>query len=72
MEATYNEATIFWQRLRRELTLAIAEKEAFMKQGGVDKDDLDLSSEEEAGELDSDALPESEDESTTERRRFDG
>lgn len=69
MEETYNEATLYWQELRRELTRAIAEKEAFIREGGVEEEDLDMSSEDEDALSDSD-LFDSEDESTTARRRY--
>lgn len=69
MEESYNEAATFWQGLRRELTLAIAEKLEFLTQRGVQEDDLDLSSEDEALESDTDVLEDSDTESVTARRR---
>lgn len=47
MEETYNKAAAFWQGLKRELTMAIAEKAGFLRNAGIEEGDLDLSSEEE-------------------------
>ena len=71
MEDTYDEAAIFWQGLKRELALAVSEKMAFLKQQGVQEDDLDLSSEEEGLESESDVVEDSDTESVTARRRYD-
>ena len=71
MEETYDEAAIFWQGLKRELAQAVSEKMVFLKQQGVEEDDLDLSSEEEGLESESDLVEDSDTESVTARRRYD-
>lgn len=50
MEEVYNKAAAFWQGLKRELTKAIAEKAGFLRNAGIEEEDLDLSSEDEEGE----------------------
>lgn len=71
MEETYDEAAMFWQGLKRELALAVSEKMSFLKQQGVEEDDLDVSSEEEGLESESDVVEDSDTESVTARRRYD-
>lgn len=70
MEETYNEAAAYWMMLRRELLLAIAEKEKFMNEWGLGTEDLDVSSEDETRSLDSDLDSDARTGSANERNRL--
>ena len=69
MEETYNEAAAFWQLLKRELARALSEKAGFLKRTTM-QEDLDLSSDDEGIESDSDIADDSDMESLTARRRL--